>query len=136
MRDNKFDHIQAKQRFAEIGSLFVFLIVSCALSFAIMNLFIFPLSLFAINSSHTFTHALIIFALVSFFLWVFYRIKRRISLSRRDGIPLVKAFLSSFRQHLKNSLFVFFTIALASLFLVILYFIIRYNYQLLYRIKG
>lgn len=132
---NGYEGTGLKEKLKEFGVLITFIFIAAFLSLVTMNILVFPVSLFAVKSSSLFTLSVKILIIISVASYIVFRFIRRIRISRSEGIPVIKAFLSSLSGKSKTLLLSILILISLLIFFLILFFAIRYNYIILYELS-
>lgn len=132
---NGYEGTGFKEKLKEFGVLITFIFIAAFLSLVTMNILVFPVSLFAVKSSSFFTLSVKILIIFSVASYIVFRFIRRIRISRSEGIPVIKAFLSSLSGKSKTLLLSVLIFISLFIFFLILFFAIRYNYIILYELS-
>lgn len=132
---NGYEGTGFKEKLKEFSVLITFIFIAAFLSLVTMNILVFPVSLFAVKSSSFFTLSVKILIISSVASYIVFRFIRRIRISRSEGIPVIKAFLSSLAGKSKTLLLSILILISLFIFFLILFFAIRYNYIILYELS-
>ncbi|HEY1405665.1 MAG TPA: hypothetical protein VF857_03560 [Spirochaetota bacterium] len=135
MAQHDYESTGFKERMKEFRTLFVFILLSAIISLVVMNILVFPLALFAVKGSSAFSLVVKIFILVVVITYSGFRIFQRVRQSREDGIPVGRAFALSFSRKGKSISSIFLVVLLSVLLIGILFFMMKYNYIILYELS-
>lgn len=129
-----FEKPRIKNRLKEITTLALFTIAVAILSVVVMDVLVYPIAYLSIRKPRVFTFLmnytilfLVLFSIV-FIIW------RRYRLLRKEGLPRKKIVSFLMYKPVYYSAVTLFVLALTTLIVGFLYFLLHYNYYLLYRL--
>ncbi len=134
--NNKLDSKSFSSRVRNLISISGFIILAALLSTLLMDLIVFPLTMFAISDVPSYNNLIkLIFTLVVFFILIFsvIKISRRLKKEGHDNKHILLYLLRRPLYHL--GLFLFF-LALFGLIITVIYLLFSTNYYYLHRLSG
>jgi len=135
-KNNPYEKTGFKSRIKELSILFLFIIISAAISLLVMNLCTFPIALFSINNRAIFTY------LINHLIWIIllatliYFLIRKIVFLKKNSVKflqIIKDILFKPISLLATSIILFFLILIIVTFL---YILLQNNYYLLYKLTN
>lgn len=133
-KNTLFEQTRFSQKIKEFSTLFFFISMAIIFSLLLMDIIIFPITLFSIKNSDFFTITVKYTTLFLIVFYVFYSIFRSVYSLYKEGL----SFLDITKKILSYISTVFFSgfFVITSCFLVIafIYFILKYNYYFLYKL--
>lgn len=134
--NNKLDSKSFGSRVRDLVSISGFIIVAAIISTLLMDLVIFPLTLFAINDVPSFNNLIkFIFILFILAIFLFSIITITVKL-RKEGRDTKYIILYIFRRPLYHIGLFFCILTLCALIITVIYFLFSSNYYYLHRIYG
>jgi hypothetical protein len=134
MSDNTYEKTRLKDRAKELIILFAFIIGALISSIIIMDLIIFPISLFSINNKEIFNHFVKYTTWIIFIALSIYLIGRKIYLLRKDGMGYNEIMKIILFKPLRFLMSMMIFVVLSSMLLLLIYSLMSYNYYILYKI--
>ena len=134
--ENLFEKRRLRDRFREIATLAGFTLAVAVISIVIMNLLIFPVTVFAVNHTGAFNFIVkdlsifLIIALLAFLVGI------RIYRLRKEGLPAADIARYLLRKPFYYIAIFFFFIVTSSALIFILYLLLSNNYYLLYKLTN
>lgn len=131
-----YEKRRLRDRFREISTLAAFTLAVAVISLVIMNLLIYPVTVFAVNHTGAFNFIvkdLSIFAIIALLLFLF---GLRIYRLRKEGIPASEIARYLVRKPFYYIAIFFFFILTSSALVFLLYLLLSNNYYLLYRLSN
>jgi hypothetical protein len=131
-----FEKRRLRDRFREIATLAGFTLAVALISIAVMNLLIFPVTVFAVNHTAAFNFIVrdlslfIIVALLAFLVGL------RVYRLRKEGLPAAEIARYLLKRPFYYVAIFFFFIITSSVLVFVLYLLLSNNYYLLYKLTN
>ena len=133
---NSFEQRNPWEKFKEFAYLFIFIAVSTLISTAIMDVVSFPFTVFAINNKESFNRLFVLISVSLIIFIIIFSIFRIISYYRKSSVSLLQA-VADFSKRVFSALAAFLSVLLLIAFiLVFIYFLLKYNYRILYEMQN
>lgn len=133
---NPFEKAKLRNRFKEISTLAGFTLAVAVISLVIMNLLIYPLTVFAVEKKDLFNFMITDLSLIAVIIAVIALLALKIYRLRKDGFDIKSIFIYMVRRPFYYlSLFFFFAV-ISSGIIFFLYIMLSKNYYLLYKISA
>lgn len=131
-----YEKRRLRDRFKEISTLAAFTLAVAIISLVIMNLLIYPVTVFAVNHTGAFNFIvkdLSIFAIIALLLFF---VGLRIYRLRKEGLPASEIARYLVKKPFYYIAIFFFFILTSSVLGFLLYLLLSNNYYLLYRLTN
>ena len=131
-----YEKRRLRDRFRDISTLAAFTLAVALISVIIMNLLVFPVTLFAVNHTGTFNFIvrdLSLFAIIGLLLFL---IGIRIYRLRKEGLPAREIARYLVKKPFYYIAIFFFFIVTSVVLTLILYWLLGTNYYILYRLTN
>ena len=133
---NSFEQRNPWEKFKEFAYLFFFIAVSTLLSTAIMDAVTFPFTVFAINNKDSFNRLFVLIAVSLLIFLVILSVFKIINYYRKSSVSIFQA-AADFSKRVFSALAAFLSVLLLIAFiLVFIYFLLKYNYRILYEMQN
>lgn len=134
--NNKLDSKSFGSRARDLVSISGFIIVAAIISTLLMDIIVFPLTMFAISDVPSFNNLIkLLFILVILFI-VLYSIITIVSRLKKEGRDTRYIIIYLFRRPFYHIGLFFFILALCALIIAAIYLLFSSNYYYLHRISG
>ena len=132
---NPFEKTRLRDRFKDISTLAAFTLAVALISLVIMNILIYPLTIFAVKKKELFNYIITDLSLFAILIALIAMLSLKVYRLKKDGLDIksILAYLVR-RPFYYLSLFFFFAL-ISSGIIFFLYVILSYNYYLLYKIS-
>jgi hypothetical protein len=134
MNRKQFEQTKIHERLTEVMILFIFILGAFAASVLVMNLLVFPVTLFAVKENIIFISLVKKIIIIGIITYLTSRIAHRISISRKSGISVPRALFASMLRRGKNLAYALGITVLSIFIFVLLYVLLSSNSELLYRL--
>lgn len=131
-----YEKRRLRDRFRDISTLAAFTLAVAVISLVIMNLLIYPVTVFAVNHTSAFNFIvrdLTIFTIIALLLFL---VGLRVYRLRKEGIPASEIARYLVKKPFYYLAIFFFFILISSVLLLLLYLLLSNNYYLLYRLTN
>jgi len=129
-----YEKTSFSDRLREIGILSVFIAGAALCSALLMDLIVYPTALFAIKNKAHYTVIIKYMALTALVLWAASSVAWRVLKLRRDGFGLREIAVRAARRSLRTAGWLLVSLGIAGTLLAAIYFLLSYNYYLLYKL--
>ena len=127
---------RSRDRIRDVRNLTLFTLAIGGISIIVMDIVIYPVTMFAINHTKAFSvvvRYLSLFLLLSLALGL---LVRRVYFLRKNGLPALKIFSMMIMAPLKNIASFFFSLFAIAMTGAIIYFLLKYNTFFLYHLSN
>ena len=133
---NSFEQRNPWEKFKEFAYLFIFIAVSTLLSTVIMDAVSFPFTVFAINNKESFNRLFVLISVSIIIFIIIFSIFRIFSYYKKSSVSMLQA-IADFSKRVFSALAAFLSVLLLIAFiLVFIYFLLKYNYRILYEMQN
>jgi hypothetical protein len=133
---NLYEKMKLRDRFKEISTLAIFTLAVAVISVVMMNLLIYPITIFAVKNKNAFNFIvkdLSIFGIAAI-LMIFLGLK--IHRLRKEGLAVRDIVIYLARKPLYYISIFFFFIVTSAVLIFLLYILLSNNYYLLYKLTN
>ncbi len=124
------------ERIKELASLAFFTLIAAVSSVIIMDIIVFPITLFAVNNKNTYNFIFKYSFLTLVIVLIFYLILNKIYKMKKDGFPSSEIILYLVKKPFSYLGTVLALILISASLLAAVYFILNINYTFLSKIIG
>jgi len=131
---DSYEKTRLSDRLREFGVLSAFIAGSALCSALLMDLIVYPTALFAVKNKTIYTVIIKYLALSAMALWATSAVSWRVLRLRRDGFGLREIAARAARRFLRMAGWLLVSLGIAGALLTAIYFLLSYNYYLLYKL--
>jgi hypothetical protein len=131
-----YEKRRLRDRFKEMSTLAAFTLMVAIISLVIMNLLVYPVTVFAVRHTGAFNFIVKDLSLVAIIALLLFFIGLRIYRLRKEGLPASEIARYLLKKPFYYIAVFFFFIITSSVLVFLLYLLLSNNYYLLYRLSN
>ncbi|MBN1498243.1 MAG: hypothetical protein JXA07_15830 [Spirochaetes bacterium] len=133
---NLYEKRRLRDRFRDLVTLAAFTLAVAAVSVLIMNLLVYPVTLFAVRNKETFNFIVRDLSLFGLLAIILIAVGLKIRHLKKEGLPEKEIAGYLFRKPFYYLSIFFFFIVISAALLFLLYLLFSNNYYLLYKLTS
>jgi hypothetical protein len=133
---NLYEKTGLFNRLKESGVLFLFIFLSLIASLIVMNIIIYPITLFSIKNNQIFTHIVVNLFWIIIFASTGFVLTRKIIYYKKNELPNIQIIKKIILRPLSFLLFLFLILISIIILILVINFILQKNYYLIYKILN
>jgi hypothetical protein len=131
-----YEKRRLRDRFREIATLAGFTIAVAVVSLILMNLLVFPVTIFAVNHTSAFNFIVKDLSIFGIFALLIFLIGLKIYRLRKEGVPVAEILRYLVKRPFYYLSIFFFFLITSSVLIFILYVMLSNNFYLLYKLTN